>query len=84
MCGERKLFLRALEVQVQCDQTEPVMCWGGYWDVWKGKCQCRDVAVKVIRTHSNDLLPKIIKVGFLSHSIPAHYVSTPVFRSEPR
>jgi hypothetical protein len=81
-CGERELFPRALEVQIQYDQKEPMMRWGGYGDVWKGRYQGRDVAVKVIRIYTNDLLPKIIKVCFLSHFIPAHHVPTPVFRSE--
>ena len=37
---------------------------GGYADVWKGEYCGRDVAVKVIRTHSNDESPKVAKVSF--------------------
>ena len=46
---------------------------GGYADVWKGEHRGREVAVKVIRTYSDDELRKIIHVG---RSISAYQLFT--------
>jgi hypothetical protein len=37
--------------------------------VWKGKHCGRDVAVKVIRTYSNDDLQRVVSVGYWSCSL---------------
>ena len=40
--------------------------------MWKGQHCGRDVAVKVIRTYSNDDLQKVVGVSYLSFSLPAY------------
>lgn len=62
-CGHHALLPSTLEVPVCFDQTSNALYRGGYADVWKGRYCAKDVAVKVIRTYSNDDLIKIMKVG---------------------
>jgi hypothetical protein len=71
-CGHHALLPRSLNVSVCYDQSSNALFRGGYADVWKGDYSGQDVAVKVIRTYSNDELRKITIVGF---SISALYVS---------
>ena len=59
---------RALKVVVDCKRTGVALYRGGYADEWKSRCSGLDVALKVIREYSNDVLQKIIHV---SH--PKHY-----------
>ena len=62
-CGNRALLPSNLNISVRYDQTSNALYRGGYADVWKGECGGQDVAVKVIRTYSNDELRKIISVS---------------------
>ena len=62
-CGLHALLPRALNVPVCCDRTGDALYSGGFADVWKGEHRGRDVAVKVIRTHSKSDLQKIIGVS---------------------
>jgi hypothetical protein len=63
-CGRHALLPRALKIPVCYDRTSVALYRGGYADVWKGEHRGRDVAVKVIRTYSNDDLQKIVGVSY--------------------
>lgn len=63
ICGHYALFPSALKVPIYYDQSGSTLYRGGFADVWKGKCRGQDVAVKVIRTYSNDDLQKIMNVS---------------------
>ena len=78
-CGHHALLPGALKVPIYCDSTCRALYRGGYGDVWKGKHRGQDVAVKVIRTYSNDELRKVIKVGC---STSASHVSITTFCTE--
>ena len=69
-CGHHALVPSALQITTCCDQTSSTVYRGGYADVWKGEHCGQDVAVKVIRTYSDDELQKVINV---CRSIFAYY-----------
>jgi hypothetical protein len=62
-CGRCALLPRALKIPICYDRTCVPIYRGGFGDVWKGSYYGQDVAVKVIRTHSNSDLQKIIRVS---------------------
>jgi hypothetical protein len=64
-CGRLTLLPRALKIFVHYDRTSNALYRGGFADVWKGEYCGRDVAVKVVRTYSNDNLQKVIGVSYL-------------------
>ena len=64
ICGRNALLPRALKIPTCYDRTGTALYRGGFADVWKGKHCGRDVAVKVIRTYSNEGLQKIIGVSY--------------------
>ena len=78
-CGRHALLPGALRVSVCYDKTSNALYRGGYADVWKGKLHGQDVAIKVIRTSSNDDLRKIINVG---RPLSVHHVSMTTFCTE--
>ena len=63
-CGRHALLPRTLKIQVRYNQTGTALYRGGFADVWKGEHCGQDVAVKVIRTYSDDELQKIIGVSY--------------------
>ena len=63
-CGHHALLPRALKIPACYDRTGTALYRGGFADVWKGKHCGRDVAVKVIRTYSDDDLRRVIGVGY--------------------
>jgi hypothetical protein len=67
-CGHHALLPRTLKISVCYDRTGTALCRGGYADVWKGEHCGRAVAVKVIRTYSNDNLQKVVGVSYWSYS----------------
>ena len=69
MCGHHALLPRALKIPTCYDRTSVALYRGGFADVWKGQYCGRDVAVKVIRTYSNDNLQKIIGVSYWLYSL---------------
>lgn len=64
ICGRQGLIPRSLEVEVHYDQKEHPLCNGGFADVWKGRRNGREVAVKVLRVYLTSDLERIRKVGF--------------------
>ena len=62
-CGYHALLPGALKVPVCYDRNCDVLYRSGYADVRKGRYRGEDVAVKVIRTYSNDELQQVISVG---------------------
>ena len=75
-CGHHAIIPSALKVVVDCSRTGVALYRGGYADVWKGRCSGRDVAVKVIRVYSNDVLQKVINVSYWHCSVPPSPVPT--------
>ena len=63
-CGRQALLPSTLKIPVCYDRTGTALYRGGYADVWKGQHYGRDVAVKVIRTYSNDDLQKVVGVSY--------------------
>jgi hypothetical protein len=63
-CGRHALLPRTLKIPACYDRTGTALYRGGFADVWKGQHCGRDVAVKVIRTCSNDDLQKIVGVSY--------------------
>ena len=70
-CGHHALLPRSLKIPVCYDRTRTALYRGGYSDVWKGEHCGRAVAVKVIRTYSNNDLQKVVGVGCWSCSLSA-------------
>jgi hypothetical protein len=68
-CGYHALLPRSLKILVHYDRTSTALYRGGFADVWKGKHFDRDVAVKVIRTYSDDDLQRVIGVRYWSCSL---------------
>ena len=62
-CGYYAIVPSTLKVLVDYDRTGDALYRGGYADVWKGECSGRDVAIKVIRLYSKDVLQKVVNVG---------------------
>lgn len=60
-CGRHSLLPETLRVPTCYDRAGYPLYWGRYADVWKGSCRDRDVAVKVIRTYSNDDFHKVVR-----------------------
>ena len=69
-CGHHALLPRTLKIPACYDRTGTALYRGGFTDVWKGKHCGRDVAVKVIRTYSDDDLQRVIGVRCWSCSLP--------------
>jgi hypothetical protein len=63
-CGRHALLPRALKIPMCYDRTGVALYRGGFADVWKGQHRSQDVAVKVIRTYSNDGLQKVVGVSY--------------------
>jgi hypothetical protein len=63
-CGHHALLPRTLKIPVCYDRTGTALYRGGFADVWKGQHCGRDVAVKVIRTYSDDDLQRVIGVRY--------------------
>ena len=74
MCGRHALLPGVLKVPICYDRTGAALYRGGFADVWKGQHCGRDVAVKVIRTYTNNILQKTIHVSYWSCSfcVPAN------------
>ena len=68
-CGHHAIIPNALKVVVDCDRTSVAPYRGGYADVRKAQCSGRDVAVKLIRLYSNEVLQKVIHVSYRRRSI---------------
>ena len=68
MCGRLALLPRTLKMPICYDRTGTASYRGGFADVWKGKHCGQDVAVKVIRTYSDDDLQKIVGVSYCPYS----------------
>ena len=63
MCGRHGFLPASLKIPVCYDRTGTPLYRGGFADVWKGEYCGQDVAVKVLRTYSNDVLQKTIHVS---------------------
>jgi len=64
VCGREALVPRSLELPL----SYPTDCHGGFADVWKGRHDGREVAVKVLRVYSSGDPGRIRKVGSMALS----------------
>ena len=62
ICGRQALLPRSLAIPLCYDPTGDPLCHGGFADVWKGRHQDRDVAVKVLRMDSKNNLERTRRV----------------------
>ena len=79
ICGQYTLLPKTLEVPVCVKQTSNPLYRGGCADVRKGEHSGQDVAIKVIRTYSNNELEKTINVCCFSS---VQHTLTPGFCTE--
>ena len=63
ICGRRGLIPRSMQIPLCHNRTDAPLYRGGYADVWKGRHEGRDVAVKVLRIYSTSDFGKITSVG---------------------
>lgn len=49
ICGSQALLPSSLKIPLRYDRSGVPLCRGGFADVWKGKYQGRDIAVKVLK-----------------------------------
>lgn len=68
MCSRHALLPRNMQIVVSYDRTGIPFRKGGFADVWKGKHDDRDVAVKVITIYQNSDVRRRIGVSFLVFS----------------
>ena len=78
ICGRLALLPRTLQVSVRYNRWSTPQYRGGYADVWKGECQGRPVAAKVIRIYSTSNFYKIRKVRYLYDILPSNGKLTPI------
>lgn len=62
-CGHHGVIPGTFQVPVTEDRTEDPLFRGGYADVWKGEYNGRNVAVKVVRLYTSEVLQKLIHVS---------------------
>ena len=65
MCGHQGLLPRSLQIAPYYNQLDAPHCRSGYADIWMGRHQGLQVAVKVLRVYSTSHFDKIIKAGSL-------------------
>jgi hypothetical protein len=65
ICGRQALLPKSLTIPLCYNPTETPLCHGGFADVWKGQCDGREVAVKVLKVYRTSNFEKIRKVGRL-------------------
>jgi len=52
ICGRQTLLPQSLTILPHYDPTKDPLYRGGFADVWKGQCEGKEVAVKVLRISS--------------------------------
>ena len=62
-CDRHSLLPGSLQIEVQYNPAIVPHSRGGFSDVWKGKCDDQEVAVKVLRTDSKKDIQKIVRVS---------------------
>ena len=75
-CGHHAIIPSTLTVLVDYDRTDDALYRGGYADVWKGEYRGREVAVKVIRLYSRDVLKNVINVCHRCYLVSPHPMLT--------
>ena len=63
ICDHQALLPRSLEIPLHYDPTKYPLCSGVSADVWKGQCNGREVAAKVLRLYPNFDLGLVKRVG---------------------
>jgi len=64
ICGRQALIPRSLKVEPQYDQKVHPLRDGGFSEVWRGRHDGKEVAVKVFRAHLSGDLEQVITVGY--------------------
>ena len=68
MCGDQALLPRSLEITPRYNSSDDAMCHGEFGDIWKGRYQDWEVAVKVLKVYRTSDLGQIRKVSRSRHS----------------
>ena len=63
ICGRQALLPRLAQIPLCYNRMDAPLYYGGFAEVWKGKHQGREVAVKVLKVYMTSDLVKITKVG---------------------
>ena len=63
VCGRQGLLPSSVQIPLCYNRTDPPLCHGGFAEVWKGKHQGREVAVKVLKISTTSDLAKVTKVS---------------------
>lgn len=63
MCARHSLLPSSAQIEPHYDPTGVPHSRGGFADVWKGEWCGLEVAVKVLRTHANSNLQRIMRVS---------------------
>ena len=69
-CGRHALLPTSLKFPIPFERNGNALFRGGFADVWKGRHDGQDVAIKVIRIYSNSDLQRVIGVSFWQISVP--------------
>ena len=63
ICGRQGLLPKSVQIPLCYNRTDPPLYRGGFAEVWKGKHQGREVAVKVLKVSEASDLAKVTKVS---------------------
>ena len=63
ICGRQALLPRSLAIVPHYNPAEDPMCHGGFGDVWKGRHQGLEVAVKVLKVYKTGNVEQTRRVG---------------------
>ncbi|KAF9642812.1 kinase-like protein [Thelephora ganbajun] len=61
ICGRQALLPRSVQIPLCYDQADTPLYHGGYAEVWKGRHQEREVAVKVLKVYSTSDFDQITR-----------------------
>ena len=69
ICGRQALLPKSIQIPLCYDRSGFPKYRGGYADVWLGKHQGLQVAMKVLRVYSTSDFDKIIKASYLCSTL---------------
>jgi hypothetical protein len=76
ICGRQALIPSSLKIEVHYNQKELALR-GGFADVWKGRFNDQEVAVKVLRVYFTSDFELIRRVGYLQLVVCINELTAP-------
>ena len=67
ICGREALLPRSIQIPPCYNQTGAPLYYGGFSEVWKGRHEGREVAVKVLRVRPTSGSDKVMRVSYQCH-----------------